>query len=226
LIDALDLYPVWQRRLIKDFNRKISLEQDLERLTLATGASRNEYEGVLAALAGSDRKAALALVTDLMSIAGTTNVGGRSVAEIADRFLEQSTLKGGALPRDALELIKRFLAIAGDPHDALLKLRALAADAKLDITAAIDQFESRIGLMAEHGIDTGATRFSTSFGRGLDYYTGFEFELHSKGNGVEPLVAGGRYDGLMTQLGSPKPIAAVGFSIWIEAFTRPGRSAP
>jgi hypothetical protein len=58
---------------------------------------------VLAALAGSDRKAALALVTDLMSIAGTTNVGGRSVSEIADRFLEQSTLKGGALPRDALD---------------------------------------------------------------------------------------------------------------------------
>jgi len=38
-------------------------EQDLERLTLATGSSRNEYEGVLAALAGSDRKAALRLVT-------------------------------------------------------------------------------------------------------------------------------------------------------------------
>ena len=35
LIDALDLYPVWRRRLIKDFNRKVSLEQDLERLTLA-----------------------------------------------------------------------------------------------------------------------------------------------------------------------------------------------
>src|SRR5205814_6389945 len=91
LIDALKLFPVWRRRLIKDFNRKISLEQDLERLALATASTRNEYEGVLAALAGSDRKAALALVTDLMSIAGTTNVGGRSVSEIADRFLEQST---------------------------------------------------------------------------------------------------------------------------------------
>src|SRR5438270_5847840 len=127
VIDALDLYPVWRRRLIKDFNRKISLEQDLERLTLATGASRNEYEGVLAALAGSDRKAALALVTDLMSIAGATNVGGRSVAEIADRLLEQSTLQRRALPRDALNVIKRFLAISGDPGDAVKRLRALAA---------------------------------------------------------------------------------------------------
>jgi ATP phosphoribosyltransferase regulatory subunit len=223
LIDALDLYPVWRRRLIKDFNRKISLEQDLERLTLATGSSRNEYEGVLAALAGSDRKAALALVTDLMSIAGTTNVGGRSVAEIADRFLEQSTLKGGALPRDALNLIKRFLAIAGDPTEAIPQLRALAADAKLNIAAAIDQLESRVGFMSARGIDVRATRFSTSFGRGLDYYTGFEFELHGRGNGPEPLVAGGRYDGLMTQLGSAAPIPAVGFSVWVEALSRLGQ---
>src|SRR4051812_36119274 len=225
LIDALDLYPVWRRRLIKDFNRKTSLAQDLERLTLAAATSRNEYEGVLAALAGSDRKAALALVTDLMSIAGATNVGGRSVSEIADRFLEQSTLKGGGLPREKRESIKRFLAISGDPDDALVQLRTLADEAKLDISAAIDEFESRIGFMAARGIDTAATRFSSSFGRGLDYYTGFEFELHSKGNGAEPLVAGGRYDGLMTQLGAAAPIPAVGFSIWVEAMTQL-RAAP
>jgi ATP phosphoribosyltransferase regulatory subunit len=158
-----------------------------------------------------------------MSIAGTTNVGGRSVSEIADRFLEQSTLKGGALPRDALELIKRFLAIAGDPGDAIARLRALADDAKLNITAAINQFESRVGFMAARGINTGATRFSTSFGRGLDYYTGFEFELHARGNGVEPLVAGGRYDGLMSQLGSSAAIPAVGFSVWVETLTQVGR---
>jgi ATP phosphoribosyltransferase regulatory subunit len=222
LIDALDLYPVWRRRLIKDFNRKINLAQDIERITLSTGPGHNEYEGVLAALAGSDRKAALALVTDLMSIAGTTNVGGRSVSEIADRFLEQSTLKSGALPRDALSLIKRFMAIEGAPNDAIAKLRALAREAKLDITAAIDQLESRVGFMAARGIDIRDTRFSTSFGRGLDYYTGFEFELHAKGNGVEPLVAGGRYDGLMTQLGSVVPIPAVGFSVWVETLTQIG----
>src|SRR4030088_1165346 len=210
LIDALNLYPVWRRRLIKDFNRKISLAEDIERLTRATAPGRNEYEGVLAALAGSDRKAALALVTDLMSIAGTTNVGGRSVSEIADRFLEQSTLKGGALPRDALELIKRFLAIAGDPRDAIARLRALATDTKLNINAAIDQFESRVGFMAARGIDTGMKRFSPSFGRGVDYYTGFEFELHakaqSKSNAVEPLVAGGRYDGIVNPPGGGPPV--------------------
>jgi ATP phosphoribosyltransferase regulatory subunit len=220
LLDALDLYPVWRRRLIKDFNRKVSLEQDIERLTIASSTPRNEYEGVLAALAGSDRKAALALVTDLMSIAGATNVGGRTVDEIADRFLEQSTLKGGALPRNALAVLKRFLAISGEPEEALAQLRALASDTHLEIGAAIDQLESRIGFMAARGIDLHKTRFSTSFGRGVDYYTGFEFELHEKGNGIEPLVAGGRYDGLMTRLGTAAPIPAVGFSVWVEALTR------
>jgi ATP phosphoribosyltransferase regulatory subunit len=224
LIDALGLYPVWRRRLVKDFNRKINLAEDIERLTLATAPGRNEYEGVLAALAGSDRKAALALVTDLMSIAGAGTLGGRTVSEIADRFLEQSTLKAGALPRDALTTIKRFLAISGDPDDAVAQLRALAEQSKLNLTAAIDQFESRVGFMAARGIDTGKTRFSTSFGRGLDYYTGFEFELHAKGDSVEPLVAGGRYDGLMTQLGAATPIPAVGFSVWVEALTKIGHA--
>jgi ATP phosphoribosyltransferase regulatory subunit len=224
LIDALDLAPSWKRRLIKDFNRKTSLAQDLERLTLSADTPRKDYEGVLAALAGSDRKAALALVADLMSIAGTTAVGGRSVAEIADRFLEQSTLTGATLPKDVRLLIERFLTISGKPGDALRELRKLATDAKLNLTAAIDAFESRLDFMAKRGIDPARTRFATSFGRGIDYYTGFEFELHSqdqsKDNGIEPLVAGGRYDGLMTRLGAAAPIPAVGFSIWMEGLAK------
>jgi ATP phosphoribosyltransferase regulatory subunit len=225
LIDALGLYPVWRRRLIKDFNRKLDFEHDIEQLTVAGSATGNEYEGVLAALAGSDRKAALALVTDLMSIAGATNVGGRTVAEIADRFLEQSTLKAGALPRDALVIIKRFLAISGDSRDAVAQLRKLAADAALDINAAIDALESRVDGMAKRGIDITQTRFSTAFGRGLDYYTGFEFELHTRDNGAEPLVAGGRYDGLLQRLGAATAIPAVGFSVWVETLAKIGNPA-
>lgn len=220
LVEAIALAPAWKRRLVKDFNRKISLAQDLERLTLATSTKRADYEGVLAALAGSDRNAALALVTDLMSIAGASNVGGRSVAEIADRFLEQSTLGGGALPAETRVLIERFLGVTGNPDDALAQLRALAAEARVDLSAALDAFESRIGFLAARGIDTDAIRFATGFGRGLDYYTGFEFELHARGSSNGPLVGGGRYDGLMTRLGAATPIPAVGFAIWIETLAR------
>jgi ATP phosphoribosyltransferase regulatory subunit len=221
LIDALKLAPVWRRRLTKDFNRKVSVAQDLERLTLQTKGSRPDYQGVLSALAGSDRKAALAMVADLMSIAGATNVGGRSTSEIADRFLEQSTL-AASLPTETAALIERFLAISGDPDSALVRLRSLVADVRIDIGKAIDQLESRVGFMAARGLDTSAMRFATAFGRGVDYYTGFEFELHGKNNGTEPLVAGGRYDGLMTRLGSRQPIPAVGFSVWVETLVQAG----
>jgi ATP phosphoribosyltransferase regulatory subunit len=227
LVAALDLAPAWKRRLVKDFNRKTILAHDLERLTLNPGNGGAEYRGVLAALAGSDPKAAHALVTDLLSIAGITAVGGRTVGEIADRFLEQSALGAGTgLPREMRTLIERFLGIAGDPDAALADLRALAGEAKLALDPALDLFESRTGFLAARGVDVARIRFSTAFGRGVDYYTGFVFELHDPtGRAGGELVAGGRYDGLLTRLGAIEPIPAVGFAVWIERLVACGEAA-
>ena len=217
LVAALDLAPAWKRRLIKNFNHKTSLAHDLEQLTISASHARPEYQGVLAALAGSNPKGAHALVTDLLSIAGITAVGGRSVGEIADRFLEQAALGAQtALPRETRTLIERFLAIAGDPDEAAAELRTFARDEKLKLDGALDLFESRTGFLAARGIDVRRIRFSTAFGRGLDYYTGFVFELHAPSARNGQLVAGGRYDGLLTRLGSASPIPAVGFAAWIE----------
>ena len=218
LVRALDLAPAWQRRLIKDFNRKRTLAHDLDRLSLGAALGKPEYQGVLAALANSDPQAAHALVTDLLSIAGIAAVGGRTVGEIADRFLEQSTLGASTrLPKETRALIERFLAVSGNPDDAAADLRALASDAKIDLAAPLDLFESRTGFLAARGIDVSRIRFSTAFGRGFDYYTGFVFELHDPARRIEgQLVAGGRYDGLLARLGAGQPIPAVGFAVWIE----------
>src|SRR6202167_1994307 len=107
-VAALDLAPAWKRRLIKDFNRKWSLAHDLDQLALAAATRPPEYQGVLAALAGSDPKAAHHLVTDLLFIAGIEAVGGRSVDEIAERFLEQAALGTRTrLAREIRALIER-----------------------------------------------------------------------------------------------------------------------
>jgi len=219
LIAGLDLPPAWKRRLVKDFNRKTNLAQDLDRLVLGGNNTRPEYQGVLAALAGSDPKGAHALVTDLLSIAGINAVGGRSIGEIAGRFLEQSALGASAkLPRDMRGLIERFLTIRGNPDEAAADLRALARDSKMmpALTPALDQFESRTGFLEARGVDVKRVRFSTAFGRGFDYYTGLVFELTDPKRTGDPLVAGGRYDELLTRLGAPEPIAAVGFAVWID----------
>src|SRR5258708_1944054 len=123
LITALDLAPAWKRRLLKDFNRKTTLAQDLERLTLAGRQNRSEYQGVLAALANANPKAAQALVTDLLSIAGKSAVGGGSIGENAHRFVGQGELAAPrALPAETRGLIGRGLAAAGThataPRDA------------------------------------------------------------------------------------------------------------
>jgi ATP phosphoribosyltransferase regulatory subunit len=227
LVAALDLAPAWKRRLVKDFNRKTSLAHDLDVLTLHSTQNKPEYQGVLAALERSDPKAAHALVTDLISIAGITTVGGRTVGEIAERFLEQAALGAATtLPKETRALIEKFLAVAGDPDEVAAELRALAASAALKLDAALDLFESRTGFLAARGIDVGAIRFSTAFGRGFDYYTGFVFELHDPSaapNG--PLVAGGRYDELLTRLGASTPIPAVGFAVWIDRVAASGGDA-
>jgi ATP phosphoribosyltransferase regulatory subunit len=218
LIAALDIAPAWKRRLLKDFNRKSMLAQNLERLTLATRQGRSEYQGVLAALANANPKAAQALVTDLLSIAGKSAVGGRSIGEIADRFVEQAELgASSALPSEARDLIARFLAVAGAPSEAAAALRALAEEAGISLDPALQQFESRTGFMAARGVDVDGIRFATAFGRGVDYYSGFVFELYDPAGRIDgQLVAGGRYDALLTRLGSPQPVAAVGFAAWIE----------
>src|SRR6202050_5362338 len=223
-IAALDLAPVWKRRLVKDFNRKTSLAHDLDQITLNSANGAPEYQGVLSALSNSDPKAAHHLVTDLLSIAGIAAVGGRSVAEIADRFLEQAALNAPTrLPRETRALIERFLSVAGDPDEAAGGRTRHAGGgphgpARAPGAAVRDVSETSAGFLAARGVDVRGIKFSTGFGRGFDYYTGFVFELHDP-RGKSALVAGGRYDGLLSRLGAHAPIPAVGFAASIEELT-------
>src|SRR5207302_11330077 len=100
-----------------------------------------------------------------------------------------------------------FLRAAWDPQAAAGKLKPFAREAKIGLDPALERFESRTLAIAESGVDVAAVHFSTAFGRGLDYYTEFVFELYGpRTQASEPLVARGRYDGLLSQLGSPQPI--------------------
>jgi ATP phosphoribosyltransferase regulatory subunit len=215
LLSALALPPGWKRRLVKDFARSGSLGADLAALKQRPEAGGvSAHAGVLSALAGSDPEAAHALVTDLLSIAGISTVGGRTVSEIAERFLEQAA-SGDAegLPAEKVDVLERYLAVEGDPDSAASALRTLAADAGLDLAPALDAFEQRTNFLAAQGVEVERLRFASAFGRPLDYYTGMVFELHADG-APAPLVGGGRYDGLLARLGAPAPIPAVGFAVW------------
>ena len=56
--------------------------------------------------------------------------------------------------------------------------------------------------------------FSTSFGRQLEYYTGMVFKIDIKSkNKLKNIINGGRYDRLISDLGSKKQIPAVGAAL-------------
>ena len=99
------------------------------------------HAGLLAALEGQDPRAARAFVEDVLAIAGITSVGGRSAGDIAERFLARAAQGAGGIPDEARAVLRRYLAVAGDPDAAASALRALAEEARLAIGPALDLFE-------------------------------------------------------------------------------------
>ncbi|MGE0847376.1 MAG: ATP phosphoribosyltransferase regulatory subunit [Flavobacteriaceae bacterium] len=212
-INAFGLPAPWVKRLRRGFARPggIAAALDGEGGAPARGARGR----LVKALAGADRGAAAAMVEELVGIAGITAVGGRSAAEIADRLLEQAVLAGDSSMNDTTRaMLKRFAAVSGSPAQALDDFAALTREAGIAIDEALEAFAARSRALER----VGATLdFAASFGRRLDYYSGFVFEVHGEGSDAEaPLAGGGRYDGMLAALGAEGGIPAVGFTLWLD----------
>ena len=222
LLDALALTPAGKRRVV----RAIISGKGLEGFDNGDGQGTDEHAGLLAAIEGQAPQAAKALVEDVLAIAGIASVGGRSAGEIAERFLSKASNKSG-LSAEARAVLEAYLAIAAEPDEAIVAIRSLAKEAKLDLGSALDALEARIGFLAASGVDLSAFTFSTKFARNLDYYTGFIFEIHrtrKTGDPGKPLVGGGRYDNLLQHLGANDPVPAVGCAFWLDRILTGGAS--
>jgi len=220
VLSALGLPNVWQRRLRDLFGEGKKLDAALDRMA-GTSETRDEADsrsGFLAALHGSDPEAAQAIVEDLLSIAGIATVSGRSASEIAERFLEQAALTSGTADlASAAGILKQFLALSAPCDRAGDLLRAFANTHGLDLTASIATFETRLAAFGDKSLAPADMTFEAGFGRRLDYYTGFIFEIYGPaGRDGGPLVGGGRYDRLLNLLGAGEDIPAIGFSIWLD----------
>jgi len=90
-------------------------------------------------------------------------------------------------------------------------------DTGVDISPALESYHKRLQLLADLGVDVTRAEFSAEFGRSLEYYTGFVFEVLVPDLGKRsPVAGGGRYDGLMRMCGAPADVAAVGGAIHTE----------
>ncbi|MBO0904389.1 ATP phosphoribosyltransferase regulatory subunit [Jiella sonneratiae] len=224
VLRALGLPEGWQRRLIRTFGHDGQLRAALARLAEGPEDALSGIEPQLVDLARDREEGALTrLVRDLMEEAGLPPHSGRSPGEIANRLIEKVQVAEARLGEGALELLQNFLALECPLDEAGDRLAAVTGTAGLDLGRAMTAFMTRNLALEAANVDLAGITYRAAFGRPIDYYTGLVFEVRETG-AEEPLAGGGRYDRLMTILGAPAPIPAVGFSLWLDRIEAMARS--
>lgn len=226
LLACLDLPEAWTRRLRRHFWRHDLAEDLAAALSARETANGVGREALARALAGLDRRAAAELVEEVLALAGIVPVGGRSVEEIAQRFMERAGGAPAALSERAVRVVRAFLDIEGAPRAALAGIRRLVRKEGLDLAAHVDGLARRIdaveALVGELGVAASLV-FEAEFGRRLEYYTGLVFELRDPARpGLAQIAGGGRYDQLLTDLGARRRVPAVGCAVYVDRLIAPG----
>lgn len=222
-IYALPLSAGIRRRLLESFWRSEAFSLLLERLskpTLVEDNSGYTPGGELAEVFSSlGEGASRLLVRQILSLFVERDIGYRDLDEIADRFLYRFTESESMyLPRDCFEAIQEYLSISGPPDVALRRLESLLGRINVQAGPAFEALRRRVELLTRQRVMPENFTLDLGFRRGIEYYTGFIFEVHcdSIGRPISQICGGGRYDKLLSTLGAPKPIPAVGFAAGVD----------
>ena len=198
LISKLDIPKRWKLRLSRHFWREDYFNDLLKRLETNSDVDPTIVE--------IDKKRYLKMLNDNKS----SVIAGRSIKEILNRF--DKKIKDPRRPskgRNVSKIIKEFLKIKCPVNKAAEELNKFFK--KYQINLAVDQ---RYFPISNNKISKLNIFFSTSFGRQLEYYTGMVFKIDIKSkNKVQNIINGGRYDQLISDLGSSKQVSAVGAAL-------------
>jgi ATP phosphoribosyltransferase regulatory subunit len=219
LLDALAMPQRWRRRLRHHFWRPEAFRAELGRLTSPDALKINGLPRELVdALDPTRPQEAHSLVEAYLEGAGLELVGSRTLPEITDRLLaEAADAREAPLTAATAMLIEGYTGLKATAREAADRIEALIRPHKLDLEVPLAAFRRRLDLLEVSGVDTRGATFAAEFGRNLEYYTGFVFEIVARELGPDsPLAGGGRYDSLLADVGAPAPVPAVGSSIHTE----------
>ncbi|MEM7507752.1 MAG: ATP phosphoribosyltransferase regulatory subunit [Pseudomonadota bacterium] len=211
LLDAIGLSAHRHARLRRHLWRPQRFQQVLEQYAAPPAPPSPQRAGLIAAVAEGR-------VAELAAEAGEI-VGRRTLSEVmvrAKRLAE--TAEDPPIAAEQAELIEAVLSISGPAPGVPARLRALAEAGGVALAAPITLFEARLDAMEQAGIDVAGLTFDAAFGRNLEYYDGFVFEIVAQGGpDLPPLAGGGRYDAITARLGATGLVPAVGAMIRPEA---------
>ena len=198
LISKLDIPKRWKLRLARHFWREEYFNDLLKRLETNSDVDPTIVE--------IDKKRYVKMLKeDLSNI-----VAGRTINEILKRFDQKiKDPRRASKGKNVSKIIKDFLKIKCPINKAAIELNKFFKKNKINL--AVDQ---KYFPISNNKVSKLNVVFSASFGRQLEYYTGMVFKIDIKfKKSLKNIINGGRYDGLISDLGSKKQIPAVGAAL-------------
>jgi ATP phosphoribosyltransferase regulatory subunit len=205
LVDALALPLQWRLRLKRHFWRAGYVESLLYWLS---------HDGDGAVKLPSTH----AEITALLDAHADAPTAGRSRDEIIARAMGRAAeVANLRLDEKVANAIAELLDISGPAQEALAKIRALLKSIDINLEPQLAAMDARLVTLKSLGVDLAGVQFTAHFGRNMEYYTGFVFELWARDReGPVQVAGGGRYDSMMEMLGAKKPVSAIGCAIRTE----------
>ena len=195
LISKLDIPKRWKLRLSRHFWREDYFNDLLKRLETNSDVDPTIVE--------VDKKRYLKMLQDNQSFI----VANRTIKEILERFDKKiKDPRRASKGRNISKIIREFLRIKCPINKAANELNKFFRKNKINLV--VDQ---RYFPISNNKVSKLNVIFSASFGRQLEYYTGMVFKIDIKlKKRILNIINGGRYDMLISDLGSKKKIPAVG----------------
>ena len=205
LVDALALPLQWRSRLKRHFWRAGYVEALLYWLS---------HDGDGAVKLPSTRAEIVALLDARADAPTAGRTRDEIIARAMGRAAEAANLR---LDEKVANAIAELLDISGPALEALAKIRALLKSIDINLEPQLAAMDARLVTLKSLGVDLAGVQFTAHFGRNMEYYTGFVFELWARDReGPVQVAGGGRYDSMMEMLGAKKPVSAIGCAIRTE----------
>lgn len=218
VLKALGLPAAWRDRLGRSFGDAARMKADLDKLSGTNGSTFADLEPELAeAVDAGDANAVRDQVADMLAKAGIHQTAGRSPEEITARLIEKAELASTRLAPEKRAVLETFLELDLPFASANRKLWSFLRRHDIPLGDALEEFHKRSQAIDKLGLENVSIRYRTGFGRRIDYYTGFVFEIRAPGPAAtKPLAGGGRYDHLLNVLGAKDEIPACGFAVYVD----------
>ena len=219
LLNAADMPVRWRRRLMHQFWRPEAFRTELKRLTTAAfEMHHNVPKELLTGLDPENQPDAEKQVAAYLESRDLELQGTRSLSEITENLLSiVADANTQPLSADTANLLESYVSVVAPARAAGARLRDLLRAGNIDMSEAFNSYQRRLQLLADAGVDVTHADFEAEFGRTLEYYTGFVFEVVVPELGRNsPVAGGGRYDTLLRQCGTADDVPAVGAAIHTE----------